>query len=307
MPLGTLDRSPPPFFKQGPSALSRLMVCSALAIFLMVADTRFKITAPLRTVVATMLFPVEWLAMRPVLAARWAGEYFESLTSAQSAEARARARLATQSLRALQVEQLTLENAHLRQLLELRQRFGTEAQAAQVLYDAADPFTRKIVIDKGLAQGLVAGSPVIDEAGVLGQITRVHLMVSEVTLVSDRDQAIPVLNVRTGARSVAFGDSGSAHAGALELRFMAANADVQPGDLLTTSGVDGVYPPGLPVARVDRIERRADSSFARIYCTPVGLVDGTRHVMVLKPVGTQAPPRPPADEAPAAQRKGARK
>jgi rod shape-determining protein MreC len=107
-----------------------------------------------------------------------------------------------------------------------------------------------------------------------------------------------VLNTRTGARSVAYGDPTGATAGALELRFMAGNADVQPGDLLTTSGVDGVYPAGLPVAKVDKVERRADSAFARIYCVPQALVDGARHVMVLKPVAAQIPPRPPVDAAP---------
>ena len=120
----------------------------------------------------------------------------------------------------------------------------------------------------------------IDESGVLGQVTRVYPLVSEVTLVIDREQAIPVLNVRTGARSVAYGDP-SAHGALLELRFMAGNADVQIGDLLTTSGVDGVYPPGLPVAKVEKVERRADSGFARILCAPQALVDGARHVMVL--------------------------
>ncbi len=304
MPLGTLDRTPPPFFKQGPSALSKLMVCSALAIFLMVADTRFQITAPVRSVVAVLLYPVQWLAMQPVLAAQWGGRYFESLRSAQAAEARAREQLANQALRASQVEQLLQENTRLRQLLALRDRVTTQAQAAEVLYEAADPYTRKVVIDKGLAHGVEAGSPVIDEAGVIGQVVRVHPVVSEVALVTDRDQAIPVLNARTGNRSVAYGDAGGSHAGALELRFMAANADVQAGDLLTTSGVDGVYPPGLPVARIDRIERRADSAFARIYTTPQGGVSHGRHVMVLKPTGMQQPPRPPAAEAPAAPRGG---
>ena len=136
----------------------------------------------------------------------------------------------------------------------------------------------------------------IDESGVLGQVTRVHPLISEVTLVTDREQAIPVLNTRTGARSVAYGDPTGASGGTLELRFMAGNADVQAGDLLTTSGVDGVYPPGLPVAKVDKVERRADSAFARIACAPQALVDGARHVMVLKPVSAQIPPRPPPEQ-----------
>lgn len=304
MPLGTLDRNPPPFFKQGPSALSKLMVFSALAVFLMVADTRFRVGQPVRAVVATVLYPVQWLAMRPVFLARYGGQYFESLASAQSSEAAARAKLALQSQRANQVEQLALENDRLRKLLALRERVTTPGDAAEVLYDAADPYTRKVIIDKGLAQGIEAGSPVIDESGVLGQVTRVHPLISEVTLVTDREQAIPVLNVRTGARSVAYGDV--ANPGSLELRFMAGNADVKPGDLLTTSGVDGVYPPGLPVARVEKVERRADSGFARITCSPQALVDGARHVVVLKAGAANLPPRPePEDTAPL--KKGPRK
>ncbi|RYF39263.1 MAG: rod shape-determining protein MreC [Comamonadaceae bacterium] len=307
MPLGTLDRSPPPFFKQGPSALSKLMVFSALALFLMVADARFKITQPLRAAVNTLLYPVQWLAMRPVLLLRGGGTYLESLQDAQAAEAAARVRLAQQSQRAAQVEMLALENDRLRKLLELRARIVTHAQAAEVLYDAADPYTRKVIIDKGMAQGVLAGSPVVDEAGVLGQVTRVHPLISEVTLVIDRDHAIPVLNTRTGARSVAYGDPTGAHGGSLELRFMAGNADVQAGDLLSTSGVDGVYPPGLPVARVERVERRADSAFARIYCKPQAVVEGARHVLVLTPVSGQMPPRPDPEDAPPAARKGLRK
>ncbi|MBK0391062.1 rod shape-determining protein MreC [Ramlibacter algicola] len=300
MPLGTLDRTPPPFFKQGPSALSKLMVFSALALFLMVADTRFKLTQPLRASVATVLYPVQWVALQPVLALRNAGEYLVDLRNTQQTEAAARVKLAQQSLRANQVEQLELENSRLRKLLDLRGRLATEATAAQVLYDAQDPYTRKVVIDKGMAESVLEGSPVIDESGVLGQVTRVHPLVSEVTLITDRDQAIPVLNTRTGARSVAYGEPSGAHAGALELRFMADNADVQPGDVLTTSGVDGVYPAGLPVAKVAKVERRADSAFARIWCQPQALVDGARHVMVLKPVQAQIPPRPPV-EAPTPQ------
>src|SRR6476661_3443598 len=296
MPLGTLDRTPPPFFKQGPSALSKLMVFSSLALFLMVADTRFKITQPLRAVVATVLYPVQWVALRPVLAVRGAGEYFISLRSAQKTEEDARTKLAQQAVRANQVESLAIENARLRKLLELRERLTSPSQAAEVLYDAADPYTRKVIIDKGMTQGIQEGSPVIDESGVLGQVTRVHPLISEVTLITDRDQAIPVLNTRTGARSVAYGDPTAAHGGTLELRFMANNADVQPGDLLTTSGVDGVYPPGLPVARVDKVERKLDT-FARIACTPQGLVEGARHVMVLKPISAQIPPRPPIEHA----------
>lgn len=298
MPLGTLDRSPPPFFKQGPSALSKLMFFSAFSLFLMVADARFRITQPLRATVATVLYPVQWLAMQPVDAALYVGKYFTGLTEAQSASEGAARKLALQSLRAGQVEQLTQENNRLRKLLGLREQLATSVMAAEVLYDAADPYTRKVIIDKGLTQGVELGSPVLDEAGVLGQVTRVHPLVSEVTLLIDRDLAIPVLNVRTGARSVAYGDPSSGGEG-LELRFMGSNSDVKQDDLLTTSGVDGVYPAGLPVARISRIERRAESAFAKISCTPQAMVTGARHVIVVKPVGSQIPARPePAPELP---------
>nr|MDP2190981.1 rod shape-determining protein MreC [Rhodoferax sp.] len=306
MPLGTLDGTPPSFFRQGPSALSKLTFFSALALFLMVADARFEIAQPLRVAVATVLYPVQWLALQPVLWAQGGSKYFESLKTSQASEAAAHRKLELQSGRANQVEQLALENSRLRQLLGLRDRVTTPSLTAQVLYDAADPYTRKVIIDKGLLAGVLAGSPVLDESGVLGQVTRVYPMVSEVTLVTDRDQAIPVLNTRTGARGVAFGDP-ALRANALELRFMAANADVQTGDLLTTSGVDGVYPPGLPVARVEKVERRVDSAFARIICVPLAMVSGVGHVLVLQPVSAQITPRPAVEAAPGSARKGARK
>ena len=291
MPLGTLDRAPPPFFRQGPSALTKLAVCGALAFFLMVADARFKIMQPLRMVLATVLYPVQWLALQPVHLVQGGSEYFYSLNSAQRSKDEAFKRLGLQSLKANQVEQLTLENERLRKLLDLRLRLQTTGIAAQVLYDAADPYSRKLVIDKGLVDKVRPGSPVLDERGVLGQVTRVYPLVSEVTLITDRDHAIPVLNTRTGARGVAFGDT-TTHADALELRYMAANADAIVGDLLTTSGVDGVYPPGLPVARIEKVDRSVDAIFARIYCVPAALVSGASHVLVLEPLSEQVPPRP---------------
>lgn len=175
-----------------------------------------------------------------------------------------------------------------------------------MIYDTADTYTRRVVIDRGHMGGVEPGSPVMDEVGVLGQVTRVFPLVSEVTLLVDREQAIPVLNVRTGVRGVAYGDPVAGHGGGMELRFMPANADVREDDLLTTSGVDGLYPSGLPVARVVRVERRADSAFARIYCVPLAKVQGARHVVVLKPLADNTLARPePVHAAPA--KRGTRK
>ena len=291
MPLGTLDRSPPPFFNQGPSAQSKLMFFSALSLFLMVADARFNLTQPVRSALATALYPVQWVAMQPVNAVKDASAYLNGLEQAKTSSEEAGKKLALQSLRASQVEQLSQENSRLRRLLDLRAQLVPSVTAAEVLYDAADPYTRKVIIDRGMTQGIELGSPVVDDSGVLGQVTRVHPLLSEVTLLVDRELAIPVLNVRTGARSVAYGDPSIGGSG-LELRFMGSNSDLQLGDLLTTSGVDGVYPPGLPVAKISKIERRAESAFAKIYCVPQALIAGARHVMVVKPGSSQIPPRP---------------
>jgi rod shape-determining protein MreC len=307
MPLGTLDRTPPPFFRQGPSAFTRMVFFSALALFLMVADTRFKVTQPLRAVVATVLNPVERVLRAPVDGWVAASDYLMGLQEARSAEAEARRELAQQAERAARVEQLMQENERLRALLDLRAALKVRSHTAEVLYDAPDPYSRKVIIDRGNRDGLVVSSPVINEVGVLGQVTRVYPYSAEVTLLTDKEAAIPELNSRTQARSAAFGNSAGA---GLELRFMAGNADVQVGDVLSTSGVDGIYPAGVPVAKVVSVDRRVDSGFARIALAPLAEPDSVRHVLVLEPVGIQMQPRPePEPEAalkPAAK-KGPRK
>lgn len=313
MPLGTLDRTPPPFFRQGPSALTKLALCSALAVFLMVADTRFTLTQPLRALLATALHPIQRTLLAPVDWSEQAADYAGGLQHAIAAESAARRELAAQAVHVARANQLQAENDRLRTLLELRAGLTVRSRAAQVLYESTDPYSRKVVIDQGLAQGIVAGSPVVSDAGVIGQVTRAYPLSSEVTLLTDKDAAVPVLNARTMARSAAFG---GATGDSLELRFMAGNADVQVGDLLQTSGVDGVYPPGLPVARVVTVDRKVDSGFAKIMLVPAALPDGVRHVLVLEPIGRQLPPRPEpnvdeptaaASSASAPARKGARR
>ena len=305
MPLGTLDRSPPPFFRQGPSALTRLMFFAALALFMMVADTRFKVTQPLRAVVATALNPVERVLRAPVDVWDTSSDYLMGLQHALASEGQARRELAQQAERAARVEQLQQENSRLRALLDLRSALKVRSQTAEVLYDAPDPYSRKVIIDRGNRDGLVVSSPVINEVGVLGQVTRVFPYSAEVTLLTDKEAAIPVLNSRTQARSAAFGNSLGA---GLELRFMAGNADVQVGDVLSTSGVDGIYPAGVPVAKVISVDRRVDTGFARIALAPLAEPDSVRHVLVLEPVGIQMPARPdPVPESTKPPKKSGRK
>lgn len=292
----TLYNTPPPLFRQGQSALSRFIVLSALALFLMVADARFHMVEQVRNVVATALYPAQWLALRPVLMVEEVSRYFTSLKTARKTEAAARRRLTEQSQRAGQVEQLLLENNRLRALLDLRKRIPVEAQAAQVLYDATDPFSRRVVIGKGRMHGVRSGSPVMDETGVLGQVTRVYPLVSEVTLLIDRQQVTPVINTRSGVRTVAYG-AASAYIDTLELRYMSAAEDMREGDLLVTSGIGGTYPPGLPVARVGEIQARSDSNFMRVRCQPLAQLRGITMVMVLDPAAPPEPALPDAGDA----------
>ena len=304
MPLGTLDRTPPPFFRQGPSALTKLAFFSALAVFLMAADSRIKYIQPVRAALATALLPVQRALLVPVDLVEGGSDYFVGLQRAIAGERDARAKLVAQAERAARVEQLAAENARLRALLDLRPALIVKSRTAEVLYEATDPYSRKLFIDRGSAAGVLPGSPVINDSGVLGQVTRVYPLSSEVTLLADKDAAIPVLNPRTQQRSAAFGVGDG---NVMELRFMAGNADVQEGDLLLTSGVDGVYPPGLAVATVTKVDRKVDSGFARISLVANATPDGVRHVLVLDPVGAQMPPRPqPEPEAKPARRGGKR-
>ena len=305
MALGTLESSPPPFFKQGPSAFTKLIFFSALSALLIFADVRYTLIQPIRWSLSMVLFPVQWMARQPI--ELWEGsiQYFESRDNAQAQVASSKIQLLKLSVRATQVEQLQLENQQLRQLLALSERQNSSGVIAQVIYDAPDPYTRKFILNKGSAQGIKRSSPVMDELGILGQITRVYPLVSEATLVIDKEHSIPVLNTRTGARGVAFGEAGGAPL--MELRYMATNADIEVGDILTTSGVDGVYPAGVMVAKVSKVERRADTVFARILCEPLAHAQGARLVMVLEPVGTDLPPRPAAEKQVPLQARGGRR
>jgi rod shape-determining protein MreC len=306
MPYGSLDRTPPPFFKQGPTSLSKLLLLSALVLFLMVADKRFEVGKIVRASLATVLNPVANVVLQPVAGVQDSFKYLDTLNSVKLSEQEAHKKLLLLSQRANQVETLALENSRLRQLLSLKETLSTPAQAAEVLYDAMDPYSRKIIVNRGSVHAVQLGSPVIDELGVLGQVVRVFPLTSEVAMIIDREQTTPVLNTRTGVRSVAYGNP-SANGDVLELRFISGNADVLAGDVLTTSGVDGVYPAGLLVAKIEKVERRADSGFAKIICTPKANVLGAKHVMILNPLSTVDTPRP-AENIPAApSKRGAKK
>lgn len=290
MSLGTINSVPPPFFKQGPSAFSRLVFFSALALLFMIADFRLGLTGPIRQSISVLTAPIEWLVNWPIDRIRGASRNVQDLKEAQDQRDVALSQLRVSTLKAQQSDLLALENQKLRSLLDLKHHTLVNSIAAELVHESRDPFSRKFTLNKGSSQGVQAGMPVIDEKGVIGQVTRVYLLSSEVSAITDKDMALPVQNLRTGMRSIAYGDA--AVAGALELRFMPANADVKESDQLITSGLDGVYPPGLSVARVIQVERRAESTFARIVCEPVSGLNSGRQVLLLHSAQPSMPPSP---------------
>jgi len=195
------------------------------------------------------------------------------------------------------------DNMHLRELLEARERINVHTTLAEILYAARDPFTRKIIIDKGFQHDILSGQPVIDHFGVIGQVTRAYPWLSEVTLITDKDQLVPVQNLRNGLRSVLTGTGAD---GVLELKFIPLNADIQNGDRLVTSGIDGVYPPGLPVAEVTDVERNSASLFARIRCKPLAGVNNFGQVLVVRRQNSDAPERPAEEPKPRRGKKAKR-
>lgn len=287
-----MEHSPPPFFNRGPSALARLVFFSALSLFLMFGDARYRYLDVMRQGVATALYPMQWLATAPAALYERVSTFFVTQTSLAEENARLRQERLVQSARLQQYQALAAENAQLRKLLDTRPRFEGGAVTAEILYHGREPFSRKLIFDRGARHGVEAGQVTVDDAGVIGQVTRTYPWVSEVTLISDRDHAVPVQVVRSGLRAIVFG---SGRDDLLELKYLPVNADIQNGDLLVTSGIDGAYPPGLPVATVTRIERNAADPFARISCTPAAGVDRHRYALILS--GQPKLPKRPAAQA----------
>ena len=287
-----VGHSPPPFFKRGPAPLAKLVFFGLVSLALLVSDLNLRYLEAFRQGLSVLAYPLQMAAATPADFVRNASDYFSSLVRLQIENKELKSRQLQGAERMLRLEQLELENRHLRSLLDARERQPVKSVVAEIMYTAKDPFSRKVILDKGDQAGIAAGQAVVDESGVIGQITRVFPMQSELTLLTDKDQAIPVMIVRSGLRAVLFG-SGN---GLMELRYLAANADVQPGDKVVTSGLDGVFLPGLPVATVVKVERDQAQTFARIPCLPAAGVEQFSHVLVLGH-RENLPPRPPEPEA----------
>lgn len=268
---------------------------------LLIADHRGTYLGKLRQNISVALYPLQQLATSPV---RWSdqiGTFLSSQTELQAENQRLRMQQ-LQSAESLQREAVLERDYNaMRQLLGLLPRYAGPPQVVETLYAGRDPFKRSIIVDNGKGSTLIAGSPVIDNDGLVGQVSSVHPLVAEVTLIIDKNFPVPVEVYRTGQRTVAFGTGLS---GALEIRYLAVNTDIQVDDILVTSGIDGTYPAGLPVAKVAKVERNGALPFAHIVATPLGGVEKGRYLLVTNHVFTQPdypetvlPPPPPKKPA----------
>lgn len=294
-----MEHQPPPFFRTGPTPLARLLIFSTLSLVLLAADARFNYLSVLRQIVSVIVYPLQRIASAPAAIVRRTGEFFVAQSSLREENIQLRRQSLAEAAALQQLHALQAENAHLRGLLAARERAAVKSVLAEILYAARDPFSRKIVVDKGAQHDVKSGQPVIDPVGIIGQVTRVYPWLSEVTLITDKDQLVPVLNLRNGLRAIL---AGTGHDGRLELRFVPLSADFQTGDRLVTSGIDGVYPPGLPVAEITHVERNTTLLFARIDCRPLAGVNNNMQVLIVS-TGTEPPERPAETEKPVRSKK----
>jgi rod shape-determining protein MreC len=284
---------PPPFFHRGPSPLARLAFFGLLSLALLFVDTRYRYLENVRQIVAVALYPVQRAVQLPGELLGYVSAYFASQRRLANENAAAKEQLLAQAPAVQGFPLLDQENAQLRALLKMAARFPGVTTAAEVLYSGRDPFTQKVIVDKGDVAGVQLGQAVIDEIGVVGQVTRVFPYMSEVTLVTDKDHAVPVKVERSGLRSVMYG-AGTARLP--ELRFLSPNAEIQSGDKLVTSGIDGTYPAGLAVALVASVERETGQVFARVTCKPLAGVERDGQVLILsRAAATLSRPDEPAE------------
>ena len=282
-------------FSRGPSPAVRLTFFILLSLLLLVSDAHYSYLKTLRAGIATVIYPLQRIAMMPVELLGAMGDY----TRMQSSLVNENALLQKQNLEdratLLRYRALQQENDHLRQLFGAKARVNAPSVMAEILYDERDPFSRKVVVDKGLQAHVLEGSAVIDNAGVIGQVLQVYPFSSEISLITDKDHPTPVQVLRNGLRAIVFGFGSS---NLLDLKYMSLNTDIRPGDLLVTSGLDGIFPAGLPVATVVTVDRNPVYAFSRITCKPVAGVNRYRQVLILTPGSPLPPPNPAAKPEP---------
>lgn len=272
-----------------------------LSLLLMFVDARYRYLESARSAISVLISPLQRLATLPGILWQQADDFFGSegtQLSLMEQNTELRRQHQSDAAQLLELQGLQAENRQFRKLAELPIRKQLPTQLAEIIYAERDVFRRKILIDKGAQADVRLGQVVMDDEGIVGQVTRVYPWLAEVTLITEKDHAVPVQVLRNGLRTILFGTGDTSQ---LSLRYMPVSADVRNDDLLVTSGIDGTYPPGIPVARVISIERDPAYPFANVTCLPVAGVDRHRHLLILSSM--PALPERPAEAVESAKDK----
>jgi len=274
-----------PLFTEASSSVVKLVIFSVVAIGLMIADHRSGYLKSLRTVISTVLYPMERLAQVP----RFLGDQVALGVTAQRALKAENDALKEQVLmnkaQLSQFISLKSENNRLRVLLNARASLNVSGQLAEITDLDLDPFSHRVVVSLGSAAGIEVGQVLIDDQGIMGQIDRVSVLSSTAILLSDPNAAIPVEVVRSGARAIAFGQGDPE---SLQLRNLRKGA-AEAGDLLVASGLGGRFPAGFPVAVVKSVQLDPESGFWTATARPSAALDRSLKVLLLKSETAPAP------------------
>ena len=256
----------------------RAAILALAAVALMVSDSRQDHLAWIRTTLTTVAFPLRWLVHSPVAAGEWLGTTFATRDRLLDDNRELRRRQALLDLRLLRFAALEQENQRLRALSGALGPEAPPATMAEVLRIDLGPFRQRVIINRGSTQGVVVGQPAVDATGIVGQVQRVGPFSAEVILLSDPEHAIPVHVNRNGLRTIA---AGTGQPTTLALPYLSRNADIRVGDLLVSSGLGGVFPPGYPVARVTEVRRDPAEPLAVIRAEPLAALDRDRELLLL--------------------------
>ncbi|MEQ1629158.1 MAG: rod shape-determining protein MreC [Gallionella sp.] len=266
------------FFQRGPSPVVRLVFFVTLSLLLMFMDARYRYLESARSAVSVIVAPLQSLANLPARIWNDLGDYVAMQSTLKNSNHDLQAQHVVDAGQLARLQALELENKQLRDLVALPIRESYTTTLAEIIYSERDLFKRKVVISKGADASVQPGQIVMDDNGIVGQVTRVYPWLSEVTLITEKDHVVPVQVLRNGLRTIVFGLGDTSQ---LALRYMPISSDIQEGDVLVTSGIDGTYPAGIPVAKVTKIERDPAYPFARITCLPLGGVDRHKHLLIL--------------------------
>nr|WP_087145454.1 rod shape-determining protein MreC [Crenothrix polyspora] len=289
-------------FATGPSITTRLLVALIASIALLVTEHKSPRLDALRSSLSVLVDPVKYLVDTPIVALKNAKESVSAYSVLKEENKKLREDQFITKSRLLKFDALEKENIHLRALLENSFKLGEQVLIAELLSIKMVPYEHIVVVNKGTRFGVHPQQPVLDTNGVVGQVFRALPFSSEIMLITDLNHAIPVQVNRNGLLTIAVG---SGQINRLNLPFLPNNADIRPGDLLITSGLGGIFPPGYPVGIVDNFTPESTKPFPTITATPKAMLDRNRELMIVwsksSPVLLNAPPiqkSPPAPVKP---------